>query len=106
MATSSPVASAPYMCFDPNISNAPPPPTSYMFYSDQEFCFEDPELHLFSLKPSFEIEGKPVVFTINKRPAIYYENEFFYNIIGFLKRVNEQNINKDKFEEISHFLEG
>ncbi len=96
----------------PSYFSGDPPGTSYVYKnsSRQNYLFEDPKMERYSFLPSFEINGKKVIFTINTRPAIYYQQTFVYSISDLFKKIQSpQNLDSELLEKIAiiiNFLSG
>lgn len=86
------------------------PSISYLYNSNgQSYLFDDPEMQKFSLLPTtMKIENKEVVFTINKKHAIYYDRVFIYSLPELFKKVEfpyqlKQDL-LDKIATIANYL--
>lgn len=64
------------------------PPISYLYPPDrQSYLFSDPQMDQFSFIPAIELKDKKLIFTINRRLAVYYEDTFFFSLPELLKKV-------------------
>ncbi|MFI0434942.1 MAG: hypothetical protein ACH350_04335 [Parachlamydiaceae bacterium] len=90
--------------------NQSPSHISYMYSNDGEgYLFQDPkEMRHFSHIPSFDIEEKPVIFTINDSPVIYYDDRFISSLPRFFEKItlpeNPPQELLDKIATIANFL--
>jgi hypothetical protein len=77
---------------------------SYLYSSSerQNYCFQDPEMEQVSFLPPFEINGKKVIFTINRQLALYYDQSFIYTISILLKKIKlPQSLDPDLLDKIA-----
>src|SRR5262245_1231351 len=79
------------------------PPISYLYNSKRTaYQFVDPQMDDYSLLPQVEINGKKVIFTINLRPTLYYDNGFINSLPDLFKKVKfPQNLKQEMLEKIA-----
>jgi hypothetical protein len=89
--------------FDSNFNIGNPPSVSYLYSSNrQSYLFTDPQMDQFSFIPAIELKDKKLVFTINKKLAVYYDNTFFFSLPELVKKVQlPHSLNQELLDKIA-----
>lgn len=93
----------------PSYCEAPDPITSYLYSSPTEetaYAFrEDSTLKQYSIGfKSFQFCDRTIILTINQKPSIYCDGQFFYSIDDLISKVTKNQTKNKEWDKLIEIM--